>query len=107
MMLLARPKSVRSLSLLIPQTFVPSVAPMVQFFVADFWSPVFPGDDGDESGGWEHCVFETDPEKSQFRMFTYESNKFLLSARRSGDDFYISQYFDFPEECVFLARRGW
>lgn len=65
-------------------------------------SVVVPGDDGDESGGWEHCVFETDPEKSQFRMFTYETNKFLLSARRNGDDFYISQYMDFPEECVLV-----
>ena len=43
-------------------------------------------------------MVEVNPEKTAFRLFTHDTNKFLLSARRVDDDFFISQYFDFPEK---------
>lgn len=44
---------------------------------------------------WLNCIVER-VDKTEYRLYEDNTNRFLLSAKQVGDDFYISQYEDFP-----------
>ena len=51
---------------------------------------------------WQHYFVEISKDKTTMRMFISSNgtDQFLLSAKRIKNDFYISQYYSFPDEVV-------
>jgi hypothetical protein len=46
---------------------------------------------------WTHCYLVR-VDKVNYKMYSQKSHRFLLSAKKVGDHFYISQYESFPDE---------
>jgi len=63
-----------------------------------------------EVSGWKDC-FVVSEDKEKFYMFEEGTNALLLTAKKSGNHFFISQYEDYPEHrgtngyCCLLRRN--
>ena len=54
---------------------------------------------------WTHCYLVRS-DKTDYKMYAQKSHRFLLSAKKVGEDFFISQYEDFPVDEVHCGGAG-